>query len=126
MPRHSPRAVVPYCAGKVPRELRLKTLMLLTLALLSGCSWFRAKPAPAPVPPEFIVTGAPAGSIVFVDDVQKSQAAEVNDKPQEIVVTEGEHRVEIRFGDVVVYREHAFIRNAERRVITVLSGSNRE
>jgi hypothetical protein len=103
----------------------LKTLLVFALVLLSGCSWFHRKP-PAPISPEFIVTGAPAGSIVFVDDVQKGQLTEFNDKPQIITVVEGEHKVEVRIGDTVVYRENAFIKSAEKRVITVLSGSNRE
>jgi hypothetical protein len=72
------------------------------------------------------VTGAPAGSIVFIDDVQRGHAAEIPDKSQEINVTPGDHKIEVRFGDTVVYREHSFIKSGERVVVTVLSGSNRE
>jgi hypothetical protein len=104
----------------------LKTFMILALSMLSACSLFHSKPRPVPAPPEFIVTGAPAGSVVFVDDVQKSQAALLNDKPQIIVSVEGTHQVEVRFGDTVVYRENIFIKAGEKRVVTVLSGSNRE
>lgn len=104
----------------------MKTLIILALAMLSGCSWFHAKPPRAPDPPVFIVTGAPAGSIVFIDDVQKGQAAEFNDKPQTVSSVEGTHKVEVRFGDTIVYRENIYIKGGERRVVTVLSGSNRE
>ncbi len=107
-------------------ELRLKYFTILAFCMLSACSWFHRKPPPPPNPPEFIVTGAPAGSIVFIDDVQRGPAAEVNDKSQEINVTPGEHRVEVRFGATVVYRENTYIKSGERIVVTVLSGSNRE
>jgi len=92
--------------------------------MLCACSWFHSRPPP-PVPPEFIVTGAPAGSIVFVDDVQKGQPAEAG-KPQVLTVAAGAHVVEVRVGPTVVYRENTFIKSGEKRVVTVLSGSNRE
>ncbi|MDP9009780.1 MAG: hypothetical protein M3N91_13925 [Pseudomonadota bacterium] len=103
----------------------MKTFIILALAMLSGCSWFHSRTPPAPEPPVFIVTGAPAGSIVFIDDVQKGQEAEFN-RPQTVSSVEGTHKVEVRFGDTVVYREDVYIKGGERRVVTVLSGSNRE
>ena len=103
----------------------MKTFIILAVTMLSACSWFHSK-ARTPEPPQFIVTGAPKGSIVFVDDVQQGQAAESNVKPQLVDSIEGQHKVEIRFGDTVVYRENAYIKSGEKRVVTVLSGSNRE
>ena len=103
----------------------MKIFIILALTMLSACSWFHAKAPRAPYPPVFIVTGAPAGSIVFIDDVQKGQAAELH-KPQMVDSVEGTHKVEVRFGDTVVYREDIYIKGGERRVVTVLSGSNRE
>ena len=93
--------------------------------MLSACSWFHAKVPRAPDPTVFIVTGAPAGSILFIDDVQKGQAAELH-KPQTVSSVEGTHKVEVRFGDSVVFRENVYIKGGERRVVTVLSGLNRE
>jgi len=103
----------------------LKILMILALTVLSGCSWFHRK-RPPPVQPELIVTGAPAGSTVFIDGAQRGQAAELNDRPQSLSVAEGTHVVEIHRGDTVVYRENIYVKNGEKRVVTVLSGSNRE
>jgi hypothetical protein len=94
--------------------------------MLSACSWFHRKGPPVRDPPQLIVTGAAADSIVFVDDIQKGEAAVANDKPQIVVVTEGTHKVEVRIGDRVVYREDVFVASGQRRVVTVLSGSNRE
>ena len=106
-------------------EWRLKTFIILAVTMLSACSWFHSK-SRAPDPSQFLVTGAPKGSIVFVDDVQRGQAAESNVKPQLLDTTPGEHKVEVRFGDNVVYRENVYINSGEKRVVTVLSGSNRE
>jgi hypothetical protein len=103
----------------------LKTLIILAVTMLSACSWFHSK-ARVPEPPQFIVTGAPKGSVVFVDEVQQGQAAESNVKPQLVDSVEGTHKVEVRFGDTVVYRENIYIKSGEKRVVTVLSGSNRE
>lgn len=104
----------------------MKILMIMALTLLSACSWFHKKPPPAPVPPQLIVTGAPLGSIVFIDGTQRGQAAEQNDRPQLLSVAEGTHVVEVHRGDAVVYRENIYVKNGEKRVVTVLSGANRE
>ena len=104
----------------------MKIFMLLALACLSACSWFQPRPKAPPAPPELIVTGVPAGSMVFIDNVQNGAAAELNDKPQVLTVSAGEHIVEVRTGGAVVYREQTYVGSGERRVIKVLSGSIRE
>ena len=98
----------------------------MALLLLSACSWFHKKTPPAPVPPELIVTGVPAGSSIFIDGTPQGQVSEVNDRPQSLSVTEGTHVVEIHRGDTVVYRENIYVKNGEKRVVAVLSGGNRE
>jgi hypothetical protein len=78
-----------------------------------------------PDPTEIIVTGAPAGSIVFVDGSQTGQAIAQNDHTQVLSVAAGAHKVEIHVGDAVVYREDTYVALGERRVVRVLSGLNR-
>jgi hypothetical protein len=75
-----------------------------------------------PDPSEIIVTGAPVGSLVFVDGVQTGQPTVANDHPQVLDVTAGAHKVEIRVGDTFVYREDTYVGLGERRVVMVLSG----
>ena len=94
------------------------------LACLSGCSWFHRKP-PAPEPTELIVTGAPAGSVAFLDGTQAGQATEVGNLPQVLEVAPGTHTLEVRMGDTVAYRENTYVAQGEKRVITVLSGTSR-
>ena len=98
---------------------------MMTLACLSACSWFTSKKTRVPEPTEIVVTGAPAGSIVFVDGVQTGQAAALNDRPQILNVAAGPHKVEIHVGDAVVYREDTYVEPGEHRMVRVLSGSNR-
>ena len=109
----------------------MKILAILALAFLSGCSWFHPHAKPPPPPPALVVTGAPTGSIVFVDDVQNGQAAEYG-KPQVLTVTAGAHVVEVRVpstdntGSTVIYSEQTYVSGGEKRAIKVLSGSSRE
>jgi hypothetical protein len=78
-----------------------------------------------PDPPEIIVTGAPVGSLVFVDGLQIGEAAAHNDQSQVLNVAAGTHKVEIHMGDTVVYREDTYVGLGERRVVIVLSGLSR-
>ena len=102
----------------------MKTFLLLMVLSLSGCSWFHRTKA-LPPSPQLVVTGAPAGSEVFVDDVKNGQTAE-NGKPQVLNVTAGPHVVEIRSDSSVIYREQTYVGSGESRVIKVLSGRSRE
>jgi hypothetical protein len=104
----------------------MRIFLLMTLAGLAACSWFGSRRSPpVPDPTEIIVTGAPAGSLVFVDGSQAGQAATRNDQSQILDVAAGAHIVEIHFGDTVVYRENTSVGRGERRVVIVLSGSSR-
>jgi hypothetical protein len=103
----------------------LKVSVIVFAVLLSGCSWFHAKKPVAPPPAEFIVTGAPVGSLLFVDGVQAGQAKEAGHQSQVVAVAPGTHILEVKVGDAVVYREDSDIDVGKKRVITVLSGANR-
>ena len=102
----------------------MRVFVLMTLACLSACGWF-SKKAPVPDPTQIIVTGAPLGSIVFVDGTQAAQATSANDHPQVLDVAPGPHKVEIHVGDKVVYREDTYVGPSEHRIVRVLSGLNR-
>jgi hypothetical protein len=103
----------------------LRVIVLITLTCLSACSWFVSRKPPAPDPAEIIVTGAPAGSLVFIDGAQSGQPTVSNDHPQVLIVTAGAHKVEIHVGDSVVYREDTYVALGEHRVVIVLSGISR-
>lgn len=101
----------------------MRVLVLITLACLSACSWFSSRKHPKPPDPtQIIVTGAPAGSLVFVDGVQSGQAVAHNDQTQVLEVAAGTHKVEIRMNDKIVYREDTYVRPGEHGVVIVASG----
>jgi hypothetical protein len=103
-------------------KAQLKGFSIIALLFcVSGCAWFHRKPH-APDPTELIVTGAPLGSIVFVDGVQTGQAKEVINRPQAVEVSPGMHTLEVRMGDTVAYRENTYVAQGDKRVISVLSG----
>jgi hypothetical protein len=106
-----------------PRQvIGLKTSLLIALLLLSGCSWFHRKP-PVPDPTELIVTGAPAGSLLFIDGAQVGQPAQAGQHTQVLRVAAGSHLLEIKVGESITYREQTYVATGDRRVITVLSGA---
>lgn len=99
----------------------MKTVLIIALLMLSGCGWFHRK-TPAPQPSELIVTGAPAGSILFVDGAQAGHETQANDRPQVLDVAPGTHMLEVKVGGNVTYRENAYVAVGDKHVITVLSG----
>jgi hypothetical protein len=108
----------------VTRVFRLKISLLIALALLSGCSWFhRAKPLPDPT--QLIVTGAPVDSLLFVDGVQMGHSTQAGNRTQVLEVAPGTHSLEVRFNDIVAYRESTYVAPHAKVVITVLSGNSR-
>jgi len=104
----------------------VRLFVLIALVFLSACSWFHSHKAQhAAQPTEIVVTGAPAGSLVFIDGAQVGEAAPRNDFSEVLSVAPGNHKVEIHLGDKVVYREDTYVGPGERRTVIVLSGSTR-
>ena len=103
----------------------MKVFVLMTLACLSACSWFGSRRHALPDPTEIIVTGAPAGSFIFVDGLQTGQPTAVGDHPQVLNVAAGAHKVEIHLDDKIVYREDTYVGRGERYTVRVLSGLSR-
>jgi len=103
----------------------VRAFVLVTLACLSACSGFASRKTHPPEPTEIIVTGAPMGSIVYVDGLQAGQPTAQSDYPQVLDVSAGPHKVEIHLGDAVVYREDTYLGPGEHRAVRVLSGLNR-
>jgi|SRR5579859_3751532 len=97
----------------------------MALVSLSACSWFGSRKPELPAPTELIVTGAPEGSLIFVDGSKTGPEAAAGDHPQILIVAAGAHRVEIHLEDKIVYREDTDVSLGEHRVLTVLSGTGR-
>lgn len=110
------------------RACRVKILLLVTLAWLSGCSWLHSRKSPPPPDPtQIIVTGCPVGALVFIDGVRIGNPVTRNDQTQVLDVAPGAHKVEIQLNEKFVYREDTAVETGERRTVIVKSGfgSNR-
>jgi hypothetical protein len=70
-------------------------------------------------PPTLIVTGAPSGSILFVDGLDMGSAPQYDGNPKVLAVLEGTHQVEVRLGSNVVYREKAFVSSGQSHTVAV-------
>jgi hypothetical protein len=99
----------------------VRVLIIVSLLCLAGCSWFHRKPHVTPSA-ELVVTGAPAGALLFVDGAAAGQEVEAK-KPQIFEVAPGTHVVEVRMGDTVAYRENTYVAAGEKRLVQVLSGA---
>jgi hypothetical protein len=122
-PAHSPsglRGTLGPLHKAGPANLRVTVLIIVSL--LSACSWLGGRRAAPPDAPEILLTGAPRGSLVFVDGVQVAAASQ-KDESLVVRVAPGAHTVEIHADDKVVYREETYAGPGERRVVTVLSGA---
>lgn len=98
----------------------------MALTCLCACSWFGSRRAAAlPQPTEIIITGAPVGSVVFVDGSQIGQAVTQNDQSEILKVAPGAHKVEIHLNETIVYREETYEGPGDHRVVGVLSGLTR-
>jgi hypothetical protein len=104
----------------------VKTLLVLMMAVcLGACSWWGHKRHAPPAPTEIVVNGAPVDSIVFVDGAQAGQPVQRGRSGQILEVAPGDHKVEVRVGDRVVYREDVYVASGDRYMVSVLSGWNR-
>jgi len=101
----------------------VRILVLLAVACLSACGWLGARRTPPPPDPtQIIVTGCPAGSVVFIDGVQVGNAATRNNQSQVLDVAAGPHQVAVQLNEKFVYREDTSVGPGERRFVIVKSG----
>lgn len=102
----------------------MKTYISIALAfMLSACALPETAVKTGSPRPTLIVKGAPADSILVVDGLVMGQAAQFNGAPNELIVEEGLHQVEIKQGNVTVHAEKAVISNGESRTINVNAGA---
>ena len=111
--------------GRADPVARLKAYCLILFVCLSGCSWFH-RGAPRPDPTELIVTGVAAGAVVFIDGAQVGPPMQGNSRTEVLEVAPGEHVLEVKMSDTVVYRENTYVGRGDKRVVTVLSGNSRD
>lgn len=94
-------------------------LAIAALVLLAGCALPQTTVRSGSSAPGLTVSGAPSGSVLFVDGIQVGMAPEFDGKPKVLAVLDGVHQVEIRQGSVVVYSEKVFFSNGETHSVKI-------
>jgi hypothetical protein len=74
--------------------------------------------------PTLMVTGAPSGSVLFVDGLDMGSAPQYDGNPKVLAVLEGTHQVEVRLGTNVVYREKAFVSSGQSHNVAVAAAGS--
>jgi hypothetical protein len=95
-------------------------MIMIVIAALTGCM-----PLPQTTvrtgmpPPTLTVTGAPSGSVLVVDGLNMGSAPQYDGNPKVLAVLEGAHKVEVRLGSNVVYREKTFVSSGQSHTVAV-------
>lgn len=93
-------------------------MILIAVAALTGCMP-QTTVRTGISAPTLMVTGAPSGSLLFVDGLEMGSAAQYDGNPKVLAVLEGTHQVEVRLGTNVVYREKAFVSSGQNHNVAV-------
>jgi uncharacterized lipoprotein YajG len=99
-------------------------LVLVGLMLLAGCSLPQTTVRTGLPAPTLIVTGAPSGSVLFVDGLEMGSATQYDGNPKVLAVLEGTHQVEVRLGSSVVHREKAFVSSGQSHTVVVAGAAS--
>lgn len=94
-------------------------IVLVLVAALAACSMPQTTVRTGMSAPTLIVTGAPAGSILFVDGLRIGSATQFTGSPNALAVLEGTHQIEVRLGQTVVYHEKAFVSSGQSHTVAV-------
>ena len=98
-------------------------MILIAAAALAGCMPQTTVRTGMPSP-TLMVTGAPSGSVLFVDGLDMGSAPQYDGNPKVLAVLEGTHQVEVRLGSNVVYREKAFVSSGQSHTVAVAGAAS--
>jgi hypothetical protein len=93
-------------------------MMMIVIAALTGCMP-QTTVRTGMSPPTLTVTGAPSGSVLVVDGLNMGSAPQYDGNPKVLAVLEGAHKVEVRLGSNVVYREKTFVSSGQSHTVAV-------
>lgn len=96
----------------------------LVLGALTACSLAQTTVRTGMPAPTLIVSGAPSGSVLFVDGLDMGSAPQYDGNPKVLAVLEGTHQVEVRLGSNVVYKEKAFVSSGQSHTVAVAGAAS--
>jgi hypothetical protein len=97
----------------------MKNIIALFLALaVSACALPTTQVNAGTARPTLTVLGAPANAVLFIDGLQIGIAANYNGSPNNLLIEEGVHRVELRQGGNVLLAQKIFASGGENTKLT--------
>ena len=104
----------------------MKNILALFLALaLTACALPTTRVNAGTARPTLTVVGAPANAMLFIDGLQIGIAANYNGAPNNLLIEEGVHRLELRDGGNVLLVQKILATGGENTTFTYNPESNK-
>lgn len=98
--------------------MNFKTLCTAVLLMLFvGCSMPATTVKTMDTRPSISITGAPSGSILFVDGISMGIAGQYDGHPTILIIEPGTHRIEIRDNAGVIYQQTIFVESELKNIV---------
>jgi len=98
--------------------MNLKTLCIATIiALTMGCSMPTTTVKTVDSRPSISITGAPKGSVLFVDGISMGIADKFDGHPNILSIEPGTHNIEIRNDKGVIYQQTIFVESELKNIV---------
>ena len=94
-------------------------LVIIALAALAGCSYPASRTEISDERPSIALSGAPKGSVVFVDGLEMGPATKFDGRNNVLMLEPGNHMIRILLGNEVLLTERIFLSGQATRTLLV-------
>ena len=94
-------------------------LVIIALAALAGCSYPSSRTEISDERPSIALSGAPKGSVVFVDGLEMGPATKFDGRNNVLMLEPGNHVIRILLGNDVLLTERIFLSGQATRTLLV-------
>ena len=94
-------------------------LVIIALAVLAGCSYPSSRTEISDERPSIALSGAPKGSVVFVDGLEMGPATKFDGRNNVLMLEPGNHVIRILLGNDVLLTERIFLSGQATRTLLV-------
>lgn len=89
----------------------------LTLIFMVGCSMPATTVKTVDTRPSISITGAPKGSLLFVDGISMGDAEQYDGHPNILTIEPGTHRIEVKSNDNLIYQQIIFVESELKNIV---------
>jgi len=95
---------------------KLICFSLLAVFLFAGCSMPNTVVRTVDDRPTLAIKGAPAGAILYVDNISMGDAGQYDGDPTILTVEPGTHVVRVAVGNVTIYEQKVFVESSLKTI----------